>query len=408
MGMAAGQARLLSITARLSDNETNGQSLSYAKQRLADQTEQVNAAYNTALSATKLTVLTNFNGSEANYTDISYGLMTGFESVACGKQYIVTNQKGEILVTNEYARAFEAGNGDFNIFLAELGYTQADLTVNSGSTDEEAKAEALEKIHQAWDKYLTSVGYAYGDAEHDAIGFKFFDDTNKTMFNGYATYTTKNSGTINSGRNAAPAANGDVVGGVGGGDISLTTTRPLNYEGSTREQKELYDYAIAITNQYYSNGKYNPAGSTANVQLVSTDSVDTGYEDYLRNIFNKMSECGYYTEANENDTIRDNTWFEEQLKEGKLLLQYFSASDSAFVSTSISDDDAIQEVEDEKEIARVEAKYNQDIAALEKKDQRIDLELKKLDTEHNALQNEYDSVKSVIEKNVEKSFNIFS
>ena len=91
MGMAAGQARLLSITARLTDNENMGQALSYSKQRLADETEQINAEYNAALSATKLTVLTGFNGSVANYTDISYGLMTGYNTVACGKQYVVTN-----------------------------------------------------------------------------------------------------------------------------------------------------------------------------------------------------------------------------------------------------------------------------------------------------------------------------
>ena len=118
MGMAAGQARLLSITARLSDNEHNGQALSYSKQRLADETEQVNNDYLAALSATKLTVLTGFNGSVANYSDISYRLMTGFETVACGRQYVITNAKGEILVTKDQANAFEAGNGDLNIFLA--------------------------------------------------------------------------------------------------------------------------------------------------------------------------------------------------------------------------------------------------------------------------------------------------
>ncbi len=387
MGMAAGQARLLSITARLSDNEANGQALSYTKQRLADQTEQVNAAYNAALSATKLTVLTTFNGSQANYVDISYGLMTGFETVACGKQYIVTNQKGEILVTKDYAKAFEAGNGDFNIFLAELGYTQADLTVNYQSSDIEAKAAAEQKIHEAWDAYFTSIGITFEDEEHDEgnpevqYGFKFIN-SNNTMFNGYATYTI----------------NGQ--------------SKPINFEGATREQRELYDYALAITSQYYTvNEEGDPVYTRKDLSrtsLQTPDNLDAGYIDYLQNIFNKMSECGYYTEANENDTIKDNTWFEEQLKEGKLLLQYFSASDGNFVSTTISDDSAIQEVEDEKEIAKVEAQYNQDIAALEKKDQRIDLELKKLDTEHNALQNEYDSVKSVIEKNVEKTFNIFS
>ena len=45
---------------------------------------------------------------------------------------------------------------------------------------------------------------------------------------------------------------------------------------------------------------------------------------------------------------------------------------------------------------------------LENEDNKIDLQLKKLDTEHTALQTEYDSVKNVIDKNIEKSFNMFS
>ena len=375
MGMAAGQARLLSITARLSDNEANGQALSYSKQRLADETEQVNTDYNNALAATKLTVLTSFNGSIANYSDISYSIMTGFETVALGRQYVVTNTKGQILVTEEQAKAFEAGNGDFNIFLAELNYSQSDI----GDLNED---DAKTKIHEAWDKYFASVGITFDDEEHDEgnpvieYGYTSFGDN--TLFNGYATYTT----------------NGE--------------TKAINFEGTTQEQRELYDYAVAITSDFYTNGLYNPVGSAANIALQTADDVDAGYIDYLRNIFNKMASAGYYTEQSEADTIKDNEWFERQIREGKLLLEYFSATDRKFVSTTISDDDAIQEVEDEREIARVEAKYNQDIAALEKKDSVIDLELKKLDTEHNALQTEYESVKNVVDKNVEKSFSMFS
>lgn len=375
MGMAAGQARLLSITARLSDNEHNGQALSYSKQRLADETEQVNNDYLAALSATKLTVLTGFNGSVANYSDISYRLMTGFETVACGRQYVITNAKGEILVTKEQANAFEAGNGDLNIFLAELGYTQADI---DNCTDDEAKV----KIHEAWDKYFTSIGKTFDDIEHEegnpAIEYGYTSFGNNTLYSGYATYTYNGK------------------------------TQAINYEGSTKEQRELYDYAVAITTQFYCNGNYNPAGSTANIALQTANDVESGYIDYLKNIFNKMSSCGYYTEENENDTIKDDQWFEQQLKEGKLFLQYYSATEKDFVSTTISDDDSIQEVEDEREIALVESQYNQQLAALEKKDQQIDLELKKLDTEHNALQTEYESVKSVVDKNVEKSFSMFS
>lgn len=375
MGMAAGQARLLSITARLSDNEANGQALSYSKQRLADETEQINTDYNNALAATKLQILTGFNGSIANYTDISYSLMTGYDSVALGRQYIVTNTQGQILVTAKQAAAFEAGNGDFNIFLAELGYSQADI---GNLTEEEAET----KIHEAWDAYFTSVGITFDDEEHDEgnpeveYGYTSFGEN--TLYNGYATYTV----------------NGE--------------TNAINYEGTTQEQRELYDYAVAITSQYYTNGIYNPVGSSANIALQTADDVDSGYIDYLRNIFNKMLSAGYYTEENEADTIKDNSWFEQQITEGKLLLEYYSATEQAFVSTTISEDDAIQEVEDETAIARAEAQYNQDLAAIEKKDQIIDMELNKLDTEHEALQTEYDSVQNVVDKNVEKSFSIFS
>ena len=375
MGMAAGQARLLSITARLSDNEANGQALSYTKQRLADETEQLNTDYNNALAATKLQVLTGFNGSIANYSDISYNLMTGYNTVALGRQYIVTNAKGQILVTKDQANAFEAGNGDFNIFLAELGYSQSDI---GNLTDEEAQT----KIHEAWDAYFTSVGISFDDEEHadgnPAVEFGYQSFGTNKQFNGYATYKI----------------NGE--------------TKAINYEGTTQEQRELYDYAVSLTSQYYTDGTYNPVGSTANIALQTADDVESGYIDYLRNIFNKMSSAGYYTEASEADTIKDDAWFEQQITEGKLLLEYYSSTEKGFVSTTISEDDAIQEVEDEREIARVEAKYNQDLAALEKKDSVIDLELKKLDTEHNALQTEYESVKNVVDKNVEKSFSMFS
>ena len=41
-------------------------------------------------------------------------------------------------------------------------------------------------------------------------------------------------------------------------------------------------------------------------------------------------------------------------------------------------------------------------------DYKSDQDLKKLDTEHTALQTEYESIKGVIQKNVERSFKAFS
>ena len=377
MGMSASQARLLSLTARMTDNENSAQDITYSKIRLANQTQELNNEYLDALDATKLTVLTGFNNSEEVYTDISYGLMTGYNTVATGKQYVVTDAKGRVLVTAQYAAAFEAGNGDLNKFLAELGDSQAtiDVSENSGASDTD-KALAKQKVHEAWDQYLTSVGLHYGDDEH---GLEFgYTSFGNDPYNGYPTYTLID---LNTGEKS---------------------TKALVYEGSTQEQREFYDYAVALTEAYYGTS------DSINTLKTAADSENAGYVKYLTNIFQKMLSAGYYTEDEPNETIKDNAWFEQQLRDGKLLLEYYSTTEKKFVSTSIDSDTAIQEVEDERELSLIEQEYNNKLDDLEAKDNQFDLELKKLDTEHNALQTEYDAVKSVIEKNVEKTFNIFS
>ena len=68
----------------------------------------------------------------------------------------------------------------------------------------------------------------------------------------------------------------------------------------------------------------------------------------------------------------------------------------------------ITEQKDEEAITKAEVKYEQAQRDLQAKDKEYENQLKKLDTEHNALQTEYDSIKGVIEKNVERSFKAFS
>lgn len=374
MGMAASQARLLSITARLTDNENTGQDISTAKIQLTDKMDQLNKNYLAALDATKLTVLTGFNGSDEVYTDISYGLMTGFQTVAAGKQYVVTNKDGKVLISEKMAQAYESGNGDLNKFLATLGYSQANIDITKNTSgDEDSDVDKLltkQKIHDAWDVYLTSVGLEFEDEEH---GLEFgYTTLGAGAFNGFATYTYD---------------------GV---------TMPLNYEGTTPEQRQNFDYAMALTEAYYGDS------DSANTLKTAANPENAEYIQYLTNIFQRIQQTGYYTEADETKTLKDNTWFEEQLRKGELQLEYYSAVDKKFISTSIDQDTNIQEVEDEREIARVEQQYKMDMADAERKDNIFDMQLRKLDTEHNALQTEYDSVKSIIDKNVEKTFNTFS
>ena len=191
MGMAASQGRLLFMTARLSNNEFEQQSVAYSKQRLAETSQKANDEYLDALNATSYQVLTGYNGSEATFENVTYSQLTGFNNVATGKQYIVQDNNGKILVSSAIAKAFESGNGDYNKFLKELGLTQVDIDV----TD---KTAALTAIHEAWDKYLVSVGKGLNSSKTSTgeepqsrhiLGFGY-QKFGQEIFSGYPLYKT--------------------------------------------------------------------------------------------------------------------------------------------------------------------------------------------------------------------------
>ena len=60
------------------------------------------------------------------------------------------------------------------------------------------------------------------------------------------------------------------------------------------------------------------------------------------------------------------------------------------------------------EQTKAEVKYQRVQQEIEAKDKQYDNDLKLLDTEHNALQTEYESIQNVINKNVERTFKTFS
>lgn len=447
MGMAAGQARLLSITARLTNNENSGQSISYSKQRLADQTQQITNEYNEALNTTKLTVLTGFNGAEATYTDISYDTMTNKQMAANTKQYVVTDTKGRILVTEDIANAYKQSAGNYNQFLAKLRYSQSDMQVqNTASLSDNDKKVAAQKIHEAWDKYFASVGIECDDSEHRGIfddGTYRFQWNNVLDTNDKGEYLDQKGNVITKDQVAEKGYSS-----VGSGYASWAVLdkngeptgeyTPINYEGTTEESRELYDYAMAITEAFMRTEESLTADQKKNNQAFVigdykiADSSNKADLNYYKNIYDKMQSSGYFTYTNtpakavndpehykiasigtgtagnvQKSPLKDNTVFEAALRDGSLRLEYYSTTSKSFKTTTISEDNCIQEVADERAIARAESKYNQDMADLENQDKKLDLELKKLDTEHSALQTEYDSVKNVVDKNVESSFKTF-
>ena len=130
---------------------------------------------------------------------------------------------------------------------------------------------------------------------------------------------------------------------------------------------------------------------------VNTDqSLNSGFYDA---IFNQICMYGW----RENINIDDSDYLQEMLKTGKLLLNSCS-DDGYYYATNYATNTYIREISDEDMVAKAEAKYNTEKQKIENKEQILDLKMKNLDTEISSLTTEYDTIKSVISKNIEKSF----
>lgn len=119
MGMAASQARLLSITARLADNELRSQTINNAKMRLATQSSQASDAYISALNDANL-MFSNYDSTGASQSQLlTYNALTAYSSY--NNQYGLVNSSGSLLVSESEAEIFEAANGNVNAYLKAHG-----------------------------------------------------------------------------------------------------------------------------------------------------------------------------------------------------------------------------------------------------------------------------------------------
>ncbi len=119
MGMAASQARLLSITTRMSDNELRSQLINNQKMRLATESSQVSENYINALNEAQY-MFTNYDAdNKASYQQLTFNSMTAYNEY--NNQYGISNAAGQILVSETDAKRFEQADGDLATFLNSYG-----------------------------------------------------------------------------------------------------------------------------------------------------------------------------------------------------------------------------------------------------------------------------------------------
>ena len=208
--------------------------------------------------------------------------------------------------------------------------------------------------------------------------------------------------------------NGNVEGILNG----YTPSDPAKLDEFKEIKKKFVSQYEQFRFSLYSKCKEQIFQSTVGHEESKLESVKFNY--YLRYARMIQEEGGitYVTHPSEFDTnlASDPGFFNEMLMSGKLLLDIVSvdkntgevqydptsaASDSniAYSATSSVDSTALK---------KAEAEYEHAMKKIDQKDKQFDMDLNRLETERTALTTEYDSVKKVIQDNIERTFGIFS
>lgn len=217
-------------------------------------------------------------------------------------------------------------------------------------------------------------GYDIGSQDYDKL-----DDMEWILNSGIETTNLDSTSTVTINQ---------TIGGV---------EQPVEYQTNFEAIKDIYLIENMIAE--YGAPKYTW------IDKNNPDENADAKAQWYTNIFNKMQEDGYQTISEELASSSD--WIQYAFESG--LLSMIQVDDEfQWVSTMYSNCSDITEDTIDLLVTQAEAEYTRETNKIQAKDKLYDLELKNIDTEHEALQTEYDSIKSALDKNVERMFKYFS
>ena len=532
MGMAASQARLLTITARIHDVESQAQSIQNAKIQLSTQSDQVYQKYLDALDATTLTVK-NSNGEKivANFNNLC-----GKNAVETGEKYALRTSRGQLIVSDEIKDGYDefmysVGENNpqaFALFMMnEDGYTEPNTNTNI-SHDITNKVDIIDKIdfdkvqwNNKFNNLLTQVAVLSTAKKYQLEGVKISSEASSVLAQRdelikkaqFANLSDKDKDeymTLTAVSNAITKADlgmADILGGRKLAELSTTEAKKYNslqtsklqlvatqgklqnlislgtlsseqeqevdkltanrynlitnilnsgdfmsnlekaenkvannhldnqmlqslsdsmitllngrdYNDLTDEEKDKYDELEFA----YRNQLYNSYAEEIYTEISGDDDFDYEEFSYYVSIFNQIQAAGGNCvsisdyDGTSGDAASDSDWLTNMIECGKITIEIVNTDSKtglvSFDTTSPTSDTYVDYTEtasiDKKALAKAEAEYEHELKQIDQKDKKYDMDLSKLETERTALTTEYESVKKVINDNIERTFGIFS
>ena len=389
MGMAASQARLLTLTSRLHDVEYKAQNIESQKIALATQQDELYQTYCDALDAKKIQVAFNTDNGGSSYKDAT------FANVCCynenrKKQYTLKDaETGKVIVDSEVYNQYQIFDNDkYSFAWAMLG-----LGGNGAWADGDDDAAAV----------------GFGRSQTTESGNLWMSEVEQTVYDKHVSA-------------------GDLDSGVKKAYDSLTETND-KYDASEATKSEVVDALNAFRDKLYSKYgteiyKYmalnkgdskeqngNPDSQTADKDTEK--AFDQKQFNYYVRLFEQIQSCGGCQEVDAAYTSGDEgkEWFNNMVTSGRVLIDVYNTNKDEWQETSVAtstNENYLQETSDDKDLDKAKATYEYELKKINTKDTKYDKELKNLETERTAITQEMDSIKKVKDDNIERTFGIFS
>lgn len=401
MGMAASQARYLGLTARKTNLEYQGQQINQERTILS---QQCTALYNSLLSlniptppSTSDYTTIEYSGSY-NATDFKIGMIR-----PKGKKYSVE------IKTTQSGDSIEALHGTSIVTKPQSG--------------EAAKIMGRELTAEEIEQPITNIGayYVYDPVSESVSRVKVGIDVIKDG-DSYKFVTGKRFVTTIDGNTEYHNADADRY-QIAGNVAYTWAEAEAMYPSPTIDWGR---YETAIKNRFSDEG-YKKEDFYVFFTVSDSGRIDAklalkGDVEDLNDRCNVYEySTGTYTETKVYDECELN--FDTSGRLTTISIPNYddpshpekitSYIDVNVEATKVTDDKAYKEAYAQYEYAQYEYdKKQQEINAktevIQQEDKNLELKLTRLDNERHAIETELDSVKNVIEKNIDKSFKAFS
>ena len=420
MGMAASQARFLNLTARRTNIEYQGQQINQQRTELSNQSANL---YNQMLT---LQVPVPPNTQDYTKVEYKFTIPGSYDTQATVAQFAKTSTPGEYTVIFTYTTT-------------EMGFPACSTKERSDVTDltTTGNAQVLstnDKQKEQIRRNGTSVQYFDGTnwQDLDVQSTEPTDEPLKSAWGQFKASGDKPLYSYEDDENVVHVFTADEIATLASGSPGKEST--LNYYTGT-----------AINENYEGQTIKTYKGKTATLEYVNPNGVHKDAYDALYNGSNSVwvTNIGtaekpvyqYYTSSDidaaksskgDNHVVyyssSDIQVFKEDSytpvtisRDGNNRVQSFNynGEDYAVSANTITDDaaynDAMNEYTYQSYLYEQEMNnINAQTSLIQAQDRTLELKLKQLDTEHNAVQTEMDAVKSVCKKNVEDSFKTFA